>query len=353
MEKPPQHDRDAHALWVRAKLAARAGAPPMPLPLTMPRGTSLPVLAGNPLKCQHLGGPTGETKQCATCRGSVSIKLFSCAVHGTCSLGKPVPGVQTCDGCTDKVLVPAAPRATMDARHLLYHVYPRAKQPHVWRRGIDQLRMRWSLFTGRKVVAVVTGDGLSPAADVREYLPADAEVVEVANDSRLREVATWGPLWSQFLAGSPRGAVLYAHAKGVTRSDDPGNSCHWWSSMLYSLCLDRWDAVAAQLKHYPITGAFKKVGRGFRGSRSAWHYSGSFFWARLDDFAGRPWQQIDRQWWGSEAWPGLAYRATEAGCIFHEGRVPSLDLYAPKYWDHVRLQYAAWLSGQPGKAVVA
>ena len=48
--------------------------------------------------CVHLGPPTGETIACQSCTGQVKIKLFACAVHGQCSLAKPV-GRQCCAGC--------------------------------------------------------------------------------------------------------------------------------------------------------------------------------------------------------------------------------------------------------------
>ena len=50
------------------------------------------------LPCVHLGEPTGETVQCKTCKGKVSIKLLACAVFGKCTMVKKV-GVACCAGC--------------------------------------------------------------------------------------------------------------------------------------------------------------------------------------------------------------------------------------------------------------
>lgn len=58
------------------------------------------VLVGPPrLPCRHLGPSTGETVECPTCSGRVQLKLFACAVHGTCTPGKAAPGVANCLGC--------------------------------------------------------------------------------------------------------------------------------------------------------------------------------------------------------------------------------------------------------------
>jgi len=41
-------------------------------------------------RCAHLGDPTGETRECESCNGRTRIKLFECAVHGSCTIGKDV-----------------------------------------------------------------------------------------------------------------------------------------------------------------------------------------------------------------------------------------------------------------------
>jgi hypothetical protein len=56
-------------LWDRLYAGRAAVAPPAP--------------AG---PCRFLGGPTGDTVACPTCRGRVMLKVFACAVHGRCTL---------------------------------------------------------------------------------------------------------------------------------------------------------------------------------------------------------------------------------------------------------------------------
>ena len=74
--------------------------------------------------CRHLGGPTGEKVRCGSCRSTVYLKVFACAELGTCTIGKPVPGVAGC--CRDcpryeapPVDAPARPlpTATTDQPH--------------------------------------------------------------------------------------------------------------------------------------------------------------------------------------------------------------------------------------------
>jgi hypothetical protein len=171
----------------------------------------------------------------------------------------------------------------------------------------------------------------------------------VKNDPDRREVATWGPLWAALKPDTgPHDSVLYAHAKGVTRNVDPGNSCQWWASLLYSLSLDHWPRVADALRRQPVAGSLKKVGRGFGGCNSAWHYTGAFFWMRAGDALERVRRTpCPAAWWGVEAWPGVAYTPAEGGVLWKIGAVPELDFYDPRKWPDYRREYAEWVGRNP------
>lgn len=243
---------------------------------------------------------------------------------------------------------PAAPAR----RHCLMHVLPVAGNG-VWQRSLAQVAARWGLFTGRVVLAVCTGEArgkpLDPPAAVRRVAPW-ADVIEVPNDPARREVATWGPLWDRLAPHlGAADSVLYCHTKGATRSVDPGNSCHWWGSLMWSVVLDHWPLVESQLKAHPVTGPFLKVGYGFGRHAGRFHYSGTFFWTRAADFLARRRKVLPPgEWWGVEAWPGVAYDVAEAGCLFHRGKVPGLDLYNRGYWSGtVMREYQTWLRANP------
>jgi predicted GH43/DUF377 family glycosyl hydrolase len=66
--------------------------------------------------CAHRGGPTGQTAPCRTCGGRVELKLYACAVHGTCTLGRKVEGHGCCQGCPDRPKPPAPPDALPPSR---------------------------------------------------------------------------------------------------------------------------------------------------------------------------------------------------------------------------------------------
>lgn len=69
---------------------------------------ALKIVPRLPDACANLKAPTGESVECGSCQGRVSLKLFECQVHGTCTIGKKVDGRACCKGCPDYVTAGAA-----------------------------------------------------------------------------------------------------------------------------------------------------------------------------------------------------------------------------------------------------
>lgn len=57
--------------------------------------SDLPHLQRN-VRCEYLGDDTGERITCPSCTGHVQLKVFSCGVHGTCTLRQKVEGTACC-----------------------------------------------------------------------------------------------------------------------------------------------------------------------------------------------------------------------------------------------------------------
>ena len=52
-------------------------------------------------RCIHLGDDTGEVITCNNCSGNVRVKIYECAVHKQCTLGKKIGEVVACTDCGD------------------------------------------------------------------------------------------------------------------------------------------------------------------------------------------------------------------------------------------------------------
>jgi SAM-dependent methyltransferase len=300
-------------------------------------------------RCRHRGDETGDRVQCPTCRGRVQLKVFSCAIHGTCVLEKPNGSVRDCASCADHEPGGAVPEAG-STRHLLFHLYP-VRDNEVWRWHLRKLREKASCFNGKKILALALDYNSESAEAVRrECAGLFDEVLEFPNKPDLREVVSFEELFSRVRSLDPAEAILWGHSKGVGRGPAHG-PVYRWAELQHEIYTDL-GRVLPLLQEYPVVGAFKKLGYGWSDAESLsdWHFSGSWFWARSRDlFAQADWRRIDRIQAGIESYPSLHFSAEEAGCLFHEGVVPDMNLYSDAYWrDVVEPAYRTWRG--PGSA---
>lgn len=251
-------------------------------------------------------------------------------------------------------------------RHLLYFIYPIAGNG-IWQWNLDQLTKRISLFNGRRICAIATDTanpikykpipGMfppdmnrvpcyteSPEKVIEKLKEYDIEYFVVKNDPNLREVAAFFPLFSRLANLRGEGDVtLFAQAKGVTRT--PSHPAIPWTDLLYQTMLDYWGVVERSLRVLPVTGSFLKVGQGWPTSAtiSTFHYSGSWFWFRNAVLFSRDWMRIDKFWSGIEPYPSQHFSLMEAGTVFHEGNVGSLNMYSDSYIQKIVLpEYEVW-----------
>lgn len=244
-------------------------------------------------------------------------------------------------------------------RHLLFHLWPKKTTLGVWQRNLDQLKQRWPLFTGKKVIAVATSNDSATLEAVQDYMRGyECEWVHVENDPNLREVKTFIPLFER--VESEPGYTFYAQGKGATKPINRGVTIHAWTAAMYEILLDYWPLVQETLSQKPIVGIFKKHKPGcFGGSRSDWHYSGSFFWFKNAELFGRrprlpnvinrqavnestwDWRSIEPVWFGIESYPSMMFAPDEAGCLFHCWE-KEFNLYRSGFWQRVERELEEW-----------
>jgi hypothetical protein len=75
-------------------------------------GQNLPPPRDLSSACRHRGEVSRE-QSCPSCRGLVRLKVFACALHGECTIGRPLADVACCASCGDfaPVVLPADPPA--------------------------------------------------------------------------------------------------------------------------------------------------------------------------------------------------------------------------------------------------
>lgn len=209
--------------------------------------------------------------------------------------------------------------------NLLYHITG-LHANDVWLRNIAQLKRRWSVFTGRKIISVATGDGFASLeqAQRRFWDCPGIEWLQFPNDIALRECVSWYPMLELIASTDPDEAFFYAHAKGVTRSPHCPRITAWRNNMDRHL-LDDPGKVQDALENHPCVGCYRMFHRPgtLRGGhltewmrKVQWHYAGTFFWCRHDRLFSQDWRKVSPHGWAVEFYLSQFFSHPEAACLF-------------------------------------
>lgn len=208
-------------------------------------------------------------------------------------------------------------------KNVICHVYPRA-ETNAWQRCCRHLLARRALFTGKRVVAVVTDEFTAPAAAVQAQLrDFGAEFVVRRNDPQMRDASAWLDMWER--VPQDDSLTYCCHAKGATKGIEVVG---WWVDLAHHVLLDYPALHDEALRRRPVAGAFRRDGfiRDYPWPCD-WHFSGSFYWVRTKDAPRR----VDPHGWGTEAWPGRNFKKEESCCLFSDDTASSYD---QTYWRH-------------------
>jgi len=241
--------------------------------------------------------------------------------------------------------IPLPPFKPITVRNLIFHCYPNPKND-AWLRNLQQLRKRWKLFNGRRILAIATGPDLLPAHFILNELDAATEYLCVPNDPRLREAATFLPLMKLIRSLDSNEATFYAHSKGSSGhhgdNADKRLAIRFWRNRMYRELLNGWPNVRNRFRTAAAVGTFKidysdfpdHVMRSPTGlDWGQWHFAGNFFWFRHDLIFRDPhWSELADDPYAVEMWLGalidseLAQSVYQPWCAFDH---PPPDLYNP------------------------
>lgn len=254
------------------------------------------------------------------------------------------------EGCTDceerrawrDRLAGAMP--VIETRSLIYHVAPLEANEH-WRANVARLRDRLGLFNGRRIVAVAQGEGLHSIDVVRSEFGDAAESIEwlpVANDRRLREVASFRILLEAVATTEPHVGIFYAHTKGNSTADGQRGAMLWRNTMYHSL-LKHYRSATQLLRRHPCVGTTKivwppGVRSPFPGGLNVgnWMFAGTFFWFRADCvFSHARWRDVPDDRYGAEAWLSMLFDDAAGRSLYQpwpERQHPAPNPYDPSLY---------------------
>lgn len=159
----------------------------------------------------------------------------------------------------------------MTERHLICHIWP-GSEHNTWRRTVQHLRARWSLFTGRREISIAVDDTtVDPGEVIDAFDDCDASFRIVGNNKALGEGVSF-PSLLRSIANEP-GQTFYCHSKGS--SYPPCSLSERWADVMFHLCLDYPGLVGAALQDADFAGSCRRIENRMG---VPWHYSGTFFW---------------------------------------------------------------------------
>ena len=242
-------------------------------------------------------------------------------------------------GMFDEALRRAAAKdAWQPVRNCIYHVAA-LKANDLWLRNLEQIKKRWSVFNGRRIIAYAVGDACHTLREVRQHLP-DATIIEVPNDPQLREVASFVRLLQEVESRSADTITFYGHTKGNSTAESVKGSVRWRNSM-YKYLLDDVEQVRRALCTHTFCGTHKITwlpGHSPYPSGLAigtWMHAGTFFWFRHDEVFTKPrWWEISNDRYAAEAWPSTICEAERAWSMYQPwpDREHRPNPYDPKWY---------------------
>lgn len=216
-------------------------------------------------------------------------------------------------------------------RNLIYFICPFESNDE-WRKNVIELKKYWSIFNGRKLISIATGDDLCNASEVESYIDFnDAEFVHVNNSEKLGEVVAFIPALKKLYSIEEKEVSFYAHAKGVSpgKSDEEIEAVRIWRNLMYAYCLSDPIKIDAALSHYACAGSFAKYGTHHLPMPVKWHFSGTFFWFNHKQLFSKNWKTIENNRYGVEGYLPQFFSEKEMFCLFGDNPIHS-NLYRYK-----------------------
>lgn len=217
----------------------------------------------------------------------------------------------------------SAPYPPINRRTLCYFCYASAHTER-WRSNLELLAPYLDQFD-RRHLAFITENG---TASEPTLIVADrfgwSTIKVIGNQPALRELPGWEALLDLALDDDPCHAILYAHARGASRPlTTPAGRGSWAMTRILARALLSDPAlIGERLRWYHLVGALRRSeGHWIPGRpriRVPWDYPGTWYWLRSSELYRRPWRELPRTSYTTEAMPGLLYAPEEGADLLGE-----------------------------------
>jgi hypothetical protein len=201
----------------------------------------------------------------------------------------------------------------------------------LWHWNVQKIKGFWNVFTGRKIIMIVTDKSTDDPSVVLKELSFPVESIVQKNDRSLGETKTFMDGLSRLQSLNINEATFYAHAKGVTRNSEPVKA---WADTLYNLNLSVPAAIDILLGNYAVVGALRRPCTHVAPFSHDWFFEGSFYWMKHSELFKRNWRNMLHGYYGTEHYPGLQFREEETYSIFNKARSPYQDIIKKSEYEY-------------------
>lgn len=188
-------------------------------------------------------------------------------------------------------------------RNLLYNCCPLEKwSPQVWRDNVTRLRRYRSVFNGRRLVIIRTGEDMAPVEEVKSAFSMEAEFIELPNDPVLCEVSGFIETLGHLHSLDPQEIIFYAHTKGISHHGEDTRiytSIERWRNRMYYECLRAPEKIDSIMSEYAACGCHLDD-----NPAVGLHFPGTFFWVNSKRLFSTEWRRIQEYRNGVEYYLG-------------------------------------------------
>jgi len=226
-----------------------------------------------------------------------------------------------------EVEVPRTESSALMKRNLIYSCGAFQKS-NEWKRNIEQINGYADIFNGRRIVIIMTGEGIVDPATVEAAFTFEAEFIRCTNVPELREVVGFTEALARLKSEREDEITFFAHTKGVTH-DDPVvlDAVRVWRDKMYELCLHNMELIEAVLSQFACAGSFQICEpRIPLPLDSMWHYSGTFWWVNHAKLFSKEWYNVHPSSHGVEAYLGRLFEINETYCL-EDSHLDASELY--------------------------
>lgn len=176
-------------------------------------------------------------------------------------------------------------------RHLLLHVHA-VDHPSVYQL-LANVKNDLHRFDGELLASIT--DGPATISIAMKLQSMGFSVFNMANNVGREKDGFFGLTLPALFNRTREGIVLFAHSKGT--SHDPGSSVYpfvkRWADVMWLHNVreyDRW--IAPNIDKYKVFGTLRRFDeQPISVAKQYYHYSGAFYWMRLDGLAHNDWKK--------------------------------------------------------------